>query len=162
MDLTIEAVVNDIRTQYRERPPNGWLLGWERERYLLLVQEACAPHAVVNATSFDYAFCNRYEVNLSEGDAGIFYMLAVRLSFIAPVFSLHWTRYESQTKGSVVSSVPSDCSQLEEKLRKTLERAGLTGLPDEWFEQEVSGVELELSGTSNVTIGKCLFEDYEG
>jgi hypothetical protein len=35
-------------------------------------------------------------------------------------------------------------------------------LPDAWYDKVVDGVELELSGTENVTLGKCLFSDYDG
>jgi hypothetical protein len=162
MNMTIERVIDELRGQFSEHPPNGWLLGWDEERHLALVEKTCAPYAVTNTTSFDYAFCNRYEVRLDDTNSSGFWVLTVRLSFIMPVFSLHWTRYESQTEGAVITRVPGEHHEVEERLRKALESVGLDELPNEWSEREVGGLELELSGDTNVTVSKCLFEDYAG
>jgi hypothetical protein len=162
MNIALERMIDDVRHQFSEEPPNGWLLGWDRERYLALVQNTCVPFVVTNTTSFDYAFCNRFEVRFDEPAREHFWVLTVRISFVLPIFSLHWTKYDSTTVGTVVTQVAGEHREVEESVRRALESIGLNELPEEWSEEEVGGVELELSGANNVTISKCLFEDYAG
>jgi hypothetical protein len=93
-----------ISEQFQEGPPNGWLLGWPRDRFFPQLAEAVAPERVENQTSFDYSFCNRYEVRV-DGLAGNVAVLTIRISFVADAFSLHWTKYNLEMTTSVPGPV---------------------------------------------------------
>lgn len=162
MNISLKTMIDGLRQQFSEQPPNGWLLGWDRDRYFTLVKNTCEPFVVTNATSFDYAFCNRFEVGFEEPRGEGFLALTVRISFVFPIFALHWTKYKSKTLGAVVTQVAGEHRELEERVRRALESIGLNELPNEWSEEKVEGVELDLSDANNVTISKCLFEDYTG
>lgn len=158
--LSLGDVTEAIRTHFREGPPNGWLLGWDERRCFVLVSAAAAPHPVTNHTSFDYGFCNWFEVRVDSETGEHYWTLTIKLSFIAPTYSFHWTQYEGPTQGSVIRAAPPGCEMVEDRVRSAVENAGFVEIPDEWCEQELKDVQLELSGTQNVTLGKCLFTDY--
>ncbi len=158
--ITIDDITESIHSQFDKGPPNGWLLGWDESRCFALISAAAAPHPTSNHTSFDYGFCNWFEVRIdSEGDDR-YWTLTIKLSFIAPAYCIHWTQYESPTQGAVIPAAPVGYKIVEDKVRIAAENAGFFGIPTEWCEKQLLGVELELSGTENVTLGKCLFTDY--
>lgn len=85
--------------------------------------------------------------------------------FIADFYCAHWTQYldSKGQSGFVRPSAPDRESALTgARVRRVIESAGFCELPDEWLIEELSGVTLELAGAEAVTIGKCLFDDYEG
>lgn len=158
--IALETIISSIRNQFRGGPPNGWLLGWDESRCFPLVAAAAAPYPTINHTSFDYGFCNWFEVRIDDTSDGYYWTLTIKLSFIVPTYGFHWTRYESLTQGVVSPAAPAGYQVVEDEVRMALENAGFFELPAKWYEQELQGVELELSGTKGVTLSKCLFNDY--
>ncbi len=160
--ITWEDLVAAVQRQFQHSAPNGWLLGWDRNRGFALVCTAAAPHQTTNHSSFDFGFCNWYEVCVNGNTDQCFWSLTIKLSFILPIYCIYWTRYESSIKGSVIDTAPTGYQVVEDNVRVAVENAGFFELPDDWYERKIDGVELELSGNERVTLGKCLFTDYEG
>jgi hypothetical protein len=154
-----------LQRQFSTAVPNGWLLGWNERRLESELAAAVRPLRIQNCTSFDHAFCNRFEVLADGGDVRHDYVLSIRISNVCDLFCLHWMRYKrsgNKAGGMVDSPGTSEASALERKIREMLERHGLQEIPDEWMDEPVPDVRLELAGRRNVTISKCAFEDYEG
>ena len=79
------------------------------------------------------------------------------------LFVTHWTQYDPQRRdGRVVQKVPVSCIQLEEDIARFLNRKRFRRIPDRIYDTHVPNVTLELSEPSDVTVGKCLFDDYDG
>ncbi|MCB9577732.1 MAG: hypothetical protein H6717_11990 [Polyangiaceae bacterium] len=150
-----------IRRLFASGPPNGWLLGWDRDRGFDDLSALVAPLAATNNTSFDYAFCNHFEVRLSLAEER-YAVLTVLTSFVADVFSVHWTVYDPGGQAGRVVGQPPEGKRIEADVRAWLGRRGLRELPDELLRQPIPGIELELSGADDVTLGKCLFRDSAG
>lgn len=163
MTPDLAYLVDAVRKAFSPRPPNGWLLGWDRERYFREFVRASAPARATNHTSFDYAFCNHFEADLRDSGDAEYLTFTVRISFIADVYSIHWTTYGDGGKvGHVVPTPTTEAAvELHKRIDQWLQTTTLAPLPDEWFELQVSGVQLELAGVIGATLGKCLFEDYE-
>lgn len=158
--LDIDRLSSELVDRFRDAVPNGWLLGWDRNRFRQQFAEASKPIIVTNNTSFDYSRCNQYDFETVHAGSKCFLLLTLRLSFILPYFCLHWTEYdETKTHGRVVQL---EGDELEKKIRGTAQRLGFEELPDAWLGVRVSGIQLELSEDENVTISKCLFDDYSG
>lgn len=162
--MTVDDITEAVRLQFRDAPPNGWLLGWNESRHFQLIRSASTPLPVINCTSFDYSFCNFYEARVNDEENAGFWTLTVKLSFIVPACCIYWTQYKSPTKGWVVDMAPVGYQQIEDRVRTEIVNAGFFELPREWHDVKVNGVELELSGDGegDVTLDKCLFEDHPG
>ncbi|HVW02579.1 MAG TPA: hypothetical protein VHB77_19640 [Planctomycetaceae bacterium] len=152
--LTLEELTTVVAERFRSGPPNGWLLGWDASRCSERLRDAVAPYDLVNCTSFDYSFCNWYEVRFNRHRREAFWTLTAKLSFVAPAYCMHWN--------TAAPAAPAESQHVESNLRTELERAGFFELPVEWSELAVPNVQLELSGARNVTLSKCLFCDYDG
>ncbi len=156
------SLEKEIQKCFRFGPPNGWLLGWDIDRGYSAISSVIAPLQVFNCTTFDYGFCNWFEVRLSERECGASWVLTIKLSFIALVYCLFWTYCENRTTGEVSEVIPSNCIAIEARAKKVLDGFELRELPPTWHLRIVEGVRLELSGNERVTADKCLFNDYEG
>lgn len=154
---SLSELIRRIQHEFRDGPPNGWLLNWPLVRFKEL-RLVVAPHELENWTSFDYSFCNRFEVRIPNKGKS-FYLLTILTSYVANFYSLHWTFYKDGKKGKVVSVDDSALIDLASRVREFLISQGMRELPLEWDLAEVPGVELELAGCDNVTVGKCLFDD---
>jgi hypothetical protein len=163
MTPDLAHLVEAVQKAFSPLPPNGWLLAWNCERYFREFARAAAPARATNHTSFDYAFCNHFEAELRGSGDAEHLTLTVRISFIADVYSIHWTTYRDGGKvGHVVPRPVTDSSvDLQKRIEQWLGTTALARLPDEWFELQLSEVQLELAGVTGATLGKCLFEDYE-
>ncbi|QDU80180.1 hypothetical protein Pla110_19040 [Polystyrenella longa] len=160
--LTLEDIKEEIHTQFQDKPPNGWLLGWDESRGFASLHTAAAPHSIVNCTSFDYGFCNWFELIIDSEIDECYWKLTIKLSFIVPAYVYYWTQYDRPARCRVLSNAPLGYEEIEDRLRVVVENAGFFEIPMEWYDYEMKGVELELSGTENVTLSKCLFSDYDG
>ncbi len=161
MALDLDCWKTAIGRRFSGGPPNGWVLGWDRTRMFAEICREAKDYSCTNCTSFDYSFCNRYEIRVDESSYE-FWNLTVRISFVLDVFSLHWTRYVAGGKrGWVLDDAPNqEASLVELRIRDSLESKGYDELPADWYEEPIDGVVLELSG-DRATIGKCLFEDHD-
>jgi hypothetical protein len=164
ISLIETTLLETVRKAFAAGPPNGWLLGWLVDRHFSGFAQAASPVKARNVTTFDYAFCNHFEARINGLTGGRFATLTVMLSFIADVYVLHWTLYESDGRtGQVVAAAPSEeAAALQGRIKHWLAKVGFLPLPDSWHELRLDGIELELSGARNVTLGKCLFRDYDG
>lgn len=159
---SIDTWLSAIRERFHEGPPNGWLLGWDQCRFMSEIVGASAGAIVTNYTSFDYSFCNTYEVTPGEHhechDA-----LTVRISFIVDAFALHWTCTPCKESSARVVATPHTplALRIEAQIRQALETRGFEAVPAPEHDRPVPGVALELAG-DRATLGKCLFDDYEG
>lgn len=152
-----------VAEKFRDGIPNGWLLHWDSQRLQSELTDASMPYSVRNRTSFDYSRCNQYDIEIAPQDSVFTYVLTLRLSFVLPYFCLHWTEYDaSKTNGRVVAMHDTIGCELESKLRSVVERFGFEELPDQWLSVKIPEFKLELSEDENVTISKCLFDDYDG
>ncbi|VTR93352.1 unnamed protein product [Gemmata massiliana] len=158
LKMSLSEIVDQVQGQFRNGVPNGWLLGWKLDRGYATINESIAPHKAANMTTFDYCFCNYYELMI--GNDYPKFALAIRISFIVPAYSLHWTRYDSEHSGVVTRDIPVAAVHIENKIRSTIDGLGYFELPSDWHDKEINDVILELSDTDSVTLGKCLFCDY--
>ncbi len=159
--MNLDDLIESIECQFRGGPPNGWLLGWDESRCATLVSTAAAPHTTTNNTSFDYGFCNWFEVRIDNTNDDLFWTLTIKLSFIAPAFCVHWTQYDRSTQGTFIPMAPAGYREVEKKVCAALESVGFFEISDEWYNVKLHGIELELSSEEHVSIGKCLFSDFE-
>lgn len=162
--LVQATLLETVRRAFASGPPNGWLLGWPVDRHFPDFARIASPVRTQNLTTFDYAFCNHFVARIDGLAEGRFATLTVLLSFIADVYVLHWTRYDRDGRtGKVVAAAPSEKAEaLQLHVERWAAEIGFEPLPDRWYDVRVEGIELELSGASNVTLGKCLFQDHGG
>src|SRR5260221_12863009 len=104
--MTLAELKGHLREQFATGVPNGSTLGWNHDRLQSELAAAVQPLKVENCTSFDYAFCNHFEVRVEGGHPRGFYELTIRISFVREFFCLHWTRREpaSRQTGTVGSA----------------------------------------------------------
>ncbi|MCP4458042.1 MAG: hypothetical protein GY816_08470 [Cytophagales bacterium] len=153
-----------VKQKFSQGPPNGWLLGWDEERFFPDFIKIAHPFLSINLTSFDYSFCNKFHVRSDTNEIGQYLALTVCLSFIVDAYSIHWTFYDY--KGRTGKVVPSPCKEpesiLEYRIREFLAKQGFVEIPDNWYNAKVEGVHLDLSDDEHVILGKCLFDDFDG
>ena len=163
--MTLADLQQNLMRRFATGVPNGWLLGWNERRLQSELATAVRPLKMQNCTSFDYAFCNHFDVSF-DGDGEYYdYVLTIRISFVCDFYCLHWTRHKrsGNKEGRPVRTPETpDARVLERRVRELLAEHGFLEIPDEWMDEPAPEVKLELAGTRNVTISKCVFEDYEG
>ena len=159
-DGTSHTLLRTIAELFRDGPPNGWLLGWDVDRFANQVSELSGDGEFENVTSFDYSFCNSFEVTFRQ-TSDEFVVLTVRVSFVADYFSMHWTQYSSSGKhGVVVDDVDFDgAARVAQDIRAFLRSMGYQEFPTSWDSIAVPEAVLELS-EEPATLSKCLFDDY--
>ncbi len=154
-------LISVLQASFASGLPNGWQLGWDRERFGADLKRIAGDRRVINVTSFDYSRCNSYEIECSN--VGNQLVLTVRISFVRDLFILHWTQYSpNRRSGQVVQEIPDACAEIEGSVAEFLHCENFRRVPDDLYEQHVPNVELELSEPGDVTVGKCLFDDYDG
>lgn len=153
-----------IQDRFADGPPNGWLEGWDCRRFENEIRKLVAPLEMTNETSFDYEFCNTYEIKVETKKPAGYRIFKIQVSFILDVFSTQWDRPERD--GRPVKLKPgylfAMCGNLEQNIREFLIERQFEEIANEDYNRNVAGVMLELSGSENVTLTKCLFEDFEG
>ena len=163
MSTSLSDLRDRVRAAFIKGQPNGWLSGWATDRHFSQFAQLVSPYMAVNVTSFDYAACNRFEVRTTVLPDGRYATLSVLLSFLADMYVLHWTIYDVDgTTGHVLGAPPSvDDENLQQMVERWLANLAFTRMPDDWYNTEID-VHLELSGDRHVTLGKCLFQDFDG
>ena len=159
--ITPEGMIQEIQDVFSNSRPNGFILGWDTNRYFASLTNICGDYVVYNNTDFNYSYCNCFEfkpkVSLGEHD----YVITFKISFILDAYSLHVTRYSTGGKtGEVVSE--HDCGGMRSaigKIRRFANKNGLQEITAAEQEIVIDGVALELSEVA--TLGKCLFDDFE-
>ena len=143
--------------------PNGWELEWDRARFEKEVAARARPWKCFNATSFDYARCNKYEIECGSEATG-HYVLTILVSFVVDSYIAHWTHYTERGRAGVVVTGPGEraLGTVEQAVISFLEGEGFEEMPADIYRTKVEGIALELSEPDEVTIGKCCFEDFDG
>ena len=149
-----------IQRVFADGPPNGWLLGWDENRGFVELKRVAYPWLVENCTSFDYAFCNWFDIACRIDSDSNEYILGVFTSFIADYYQLFWTRLDRGRKRAEVVPEVVEMSGVHAAVVEWLHRRGFSSVPPEFDGRIVPGVELELSEPDEVTVDKCLFRDH--
>lgn len=160
--VSIDSLVAQVRDQFRifNSAPNGWAIKWDESRYFEAITAAAKPYPTVNYTDFNYEFCNSYAVFFDQLPTKCYRALMIEVSFVAPVFCFYWTQAECDLrKKNWPNAYPSAREKATERVRALLVRENLFEVPDDWLNTKIEGVELELSGSTDVTLYKCLFVD---
>lgn len=154
-------LLEDIQKKFSNGCPNGFLLGWDVNRFFQSIQSLFAGFKVTNDTSFDYSYCNSYVIELGKNADEEIFVLTLKISFIIDAYTLHLTRYSSNKRtGKVISFESfSEYSMVVEKVKCFMEEQGFIEIQHNDMECLVNNVELELS--EQATLGKCLFDDFE-
>lgn len=152
--------VAEVESVFSTAPPNGWLLHWDRSRHFGDFSMLVAPLAAVNQTSFDYQFCNWFDVELPRTDGGTC-VLTVMLSYVVPAASMHWTEYAPSRRQGAVVEVPScDGSvDLQRRVERWVTDLGFVLLPVDEQAVVVGVTSLDLC-EGDATLGRCLFVDH--
>jgi len=64
--MTDQPLVERIRSSYRQGVPNGYANGWAEDRFESALKSRLPAYTVSNCTSFDYAACNTYEIDVLD------------------------------------------------------------------------------------------------
>jgi hypothetical protein len=143
--------------------PNGWTLGWDRTRFEKEIVGLAKPWKCFNSTSFDYARCNKYEIEFKERPDS-YYVLTILVSFVVNAYVAFWTHYTEGGRSGVVDRRPKNQTRaaVEDAIISILENRSFKEMPDDIYRAKIEGIPLELSEPGDVTIGKCCFEDFDG
>ena len=157
----IEVVIQKIKNAFSRGVPNGLLLGWQQNRHYDDIVHIAKPYRVTNDTDFNYSFCNSYNVDFNCDSSNYVYVITLKISFIADVYSIHVTRYtRDKKKGRLIHVFPdAGLSILMQTVHGCMQDKGFVVLKNESLDLELDDLELELAEVA--TIGKCLFDDFE-
>jgi hypothetical protein len=159
-DVNVHDLIRAVQNSFQSGVPNGFVLGWNPDRLFDKFKMFFSEYCVFNCTDFNYSFCNRFEIEPAyQGD--VCYTVTAKFSFIAPVYSVHSTKYwNSKSEGCVVPETEdSTICFLTQAVCEFAKKEGFVEFVSEMNKILVEGVALELS--EDATLGKCLFEDYE-
>ncbi len=159
----LNSIINNIRDAFKNGVPNGSLQGWDFERFWQELINLTEIGEIVNATDFNYGFCNTYFYYHPSKKTKNYEMATFEISFVSNVFQIYWTKYSDSGKiGNVIESPENhESKEWEKKVREFIKQKGFEECTTEFYNLPIDGVELELSGKDHVTLGKCLFIDYE-
>jgi len=154
-------IIKLIQELFKDEIPNGLKLGWDRVRYSSTVKNICTNYEIKNCTDFNYSFCNTYEVLVLKGLNSFDYTLTIKISFIIDAYIIYLSRYSKKNMngGLVDLNKCPKAQRLYENSKHYFTQLGFHEIDDSIVNEQVSGVKLELA--DNVTIEKCLFDDYE-
>jgi len=145
--------VDKIRVSYRSTIPDGYALGWSEDRYLAALKKRLPDYQIDNFTSFDYAVCNTYELNVQAELRS--YIATLKISFIVDCYVL----YIGHLKRISASDAQTHFAPIAKSIHQLLDGGGFQEIQTEVLDVVVPGVTLNLA--PQATIGKCLFDDYE-
>jgi hypothetical protein len=159
----LDSILANVNEAFKNGVPNGSLLGWDYERFWQNLIKLTEIGEVLNVTDFNYGFCNTYFYYYPSKKIKCYEMATFEISFVSDVFQIYWTKYSDYGKsGNVIESPENDESkEWEKRVRNFIQQKGFEECLTEWYNLPIEGVELELSGKDQVTLGKCLFVDYE-
>ncbi|MDP1560254.1 MAG: hypothetical protein Q8M16_02545 [Pirellulaceae bacterium] len=160
IDGVVTELIKTVQAFFHFGIPNGHLLGWDPDRLFHRFRKRFEGYHVANYTDFNYSYCNSFQIEPQYGN-GDCYVLTAKFSFVAPVYSVHSTKYsDSKTRGFVVPETSDPTMRLLTGLvHQFATHEGFALLSPEMSNIVVDDVKLELSDIA--TLGKCLFDDYE-
>lgn len=153
--------IEATRKAFERGVPNGWLLGWDRSRFGEELAVYSRPWPCFNATSFDYARCNRYEIECRGDEGGRFAVLSVLVSFVVDAYVMYWTVHEEgRARVCQAPQEPWVPSGIVGSMKGFLESSGFQEMSGATYAMPMDNIALELSDPDDVTLGKCCFEDF--
>ncbi len=155
--------IAEIRRQFQTAPPSGWELHWDADRFYDDLKEILGGnYKLCNCTNFDYSFCNSYELTVENKNGNEKWILAIKVSFIVDAYSLHWTYYPRNKQAYVLmDQKDAQLQNIEDKIVSFLGSKGFSDVSHKVYNMKLEDVSLELSDPDEVTVGKCLFDDFE-
>lgn len=150
-----------IRDKFKNGPPNGYNLAWNENRFWDELKKAVNPHKVINTTSFDYSFCNSYEIEINSAFSIASRRLIIHISFIMDVYEVYWTQQAFLKEPQVVKSHQNKKDfHIENQIHQLLGSHNFVEVSDALYDTKLTDIKLELSEPENITVGKCLFNDH--
>ena len=157
----LSMLVENIQRKFSNGCPNGFLLGWDVNRFFKSLLSLFVGFKVINDTDFNYSYCNSYDIELGTGEDGKMFILTLKASFIADTYTIHVTKYSKNKRSGKVIHIEEYREYAGEvvKARSFMEEQGFIEILDDDMELFVENVDLELA--ERATVGKCLFDDFE-
>jgi len=158
---SVDRLIADIEKAFSEGPPNGFLLGWQRDRFFPSLQSSFRDCAVTNDTDYNYSYCNSFEIEPDPSGKEGNLVITLKMSHVADVYSVHVTKYSrDKRRGNVVPcGVDPIVSELCERVHQFAADKGFQEIDERLTDMKIPGVDLELA--EEATVGKCLFDDFE-
>ena len=142
--MTDQLLVERIRSSYRQGVPNGYANGWAEDRFESALKSRLPAYTVSNCTSFDYAACNTYEIDVLDDPRR--YCATLKISFIADCYVL----YLGLLKRISASNAQLHFEPSAEAIHDLLKGNGFSVLTGEQLGQPVPDVTLALSTNPTV------------
>ncbi|MCB1050039.1 MAG: hypothetical protein H6510_12610 [Acidobacteria bacterium] len=147
-----------IQSAFAGDYPNGYVLGWDSERFFFDLQKLAKGYELVNDTDFNYSRCNDFAFCTTDQKEHC----SLKISFILDCFWLSFWQVKNRQGilGHVVERqlMNPDLGRLSMRLKLFLESQSFFEVSKDDLNLVVPGVRLELA--EQATIEKCLFEDY--
>jgi len=156
-DLLLNELINKVKITFAQGTPSGILLHWDEKRFLAEISEIVQPMQAQNETDFNYAFCNRYSIDDNSDQE---HYIGLWISCIADVFSLSPIRRINNKTSNIENSPKPYLHEKLEEIQQFFTNKNFFIFPESWDKIVIPEITLELSKVA--TLGKCLFEDFEG
>lgn len=156
-----DSLIKEIHSTFNNGIPNGMLLGWDEERFYTELLNLSQNGKIVNATDFNYSFCNTYYFYYPPERSKVNEKATLQISFISNVFQIYWGKYlkHSSIERRIQEPEYAESKDWEKNVKAFMKQRGFEEFLDELYNLPIDGIELELSEKDEVTIGKCLFEE---
>lgn len=153
--MDVQELVARVQCFHREDRTEE-ILTWSSDDNRRILGEDWGGVEIVDSSDYNYDFCDTFDF-VFEGRT----VVSVDISHVAPVFRITgWgVRKKRQHTSTHRMTVANETTA---SVRATLRAAGLGELSASAQGVLVDGVALELSEQNEVTLGKCLFKDYDG
>ena len=164
IEASLDDLLGQIRQQHQQIHESNARRTWRRNRFESDIVAIAKNCDVNNGTSFDYDFCNLYQIFPVSKHELLEYELVVRISYVLDAYCTQWTSLRNRNPKNVQVVSGTDVlveRNPEEAIHALLKANEFFQVPQEWMNTRVEGVSLELSDPKHVTIYKCLFEDHD-
>lgn len=161
MLMTKKQIILEIQRIFSNSCPNGFLLGWNKNRFFSSLKSICKDLEVINETDFNYSYCNSYDIRQKIDTSENNYNITLKASFILAAYSLYVTKYSNNGKsGEIMLEIDSpEIKTTLVKIKRFIENEGFLEIKSEDMDAIIPDVNLELATVA--TIEKCLFDDFE-
>jgi hypothetical protein len=163
-NFMLDKIIRDVKDAFKNEHPNGMLLGWDDERFYQELSDLTKKGELVDQTDFNYSFCNTFSYYYYPFDKDKNYEMAtLKISFVSNVFDIRWWKYRNRGRSPRIIESPENyvSKEWEQQVKAFFEKKGFVKCLPEWHSLHIEGIDLELSEKGKVTLGKCLFDDYE-
>jgi len=157
-----DYVIKEIQSAFKDGIPNARLLGWDEERFYTDLINLSRSGKIVNATDFNYSFCNTYYYHYYPSEQSKAHEKAtLQISFVSNVFQIYWDKFlkHSSVARRILEPENTESKDWEKAVKGFMKQSGFEEFLIEWYNLPIDGIELELSKKDEVTLGKCLFDE---